>query len=153
MPRHAAEVQLGHTRVHTLETRGLVHGDAAALDFLRDRLNALETGHQRIIVIALNKTSGFERMYARVTKLYFGGMARHLADLRPFLKPGARLGFVVGDQASYLQVMIRTGQLPAEIAESLGYRVDNIDLFRTRIATVTKEQIRQEVLVLTWPGK
>ena len=103
--------------------------------------------------IAMNKTSGFERMYARVTKLYFGGMARHLADLRPFLKPGARLGFVVGDQASYLQVMIRTGQLPAEIAESLGYRVDNIDLFRTRIATVTKEQIREEVLVLTWPGK
>lgn len=106
--------------------------------------------HRRI---AMNKTSGFERMYARVTKLYFGGMARHLADLRPFLKPGARLGYVVGDQASYLQVMIRTGQLLAEIAESLGYRVDNIDLFRTRIATVTKEQIRQEVLVLTWPGK
>ena len=103
--------------------------------------------------IAMNKTSGFERMYARVTKLYFGGMARHLAELRPFLKPGARLGYVVGDQASYLQVMIRTGQLLAEIAESLGYRVDNIDLFRTRIATVTKEQIRQEVLVLTWPGK
>ena len=103
--------------------------------------------------IAMNKTSGFERMYARVTKLYFGGMARHLADLRPFLKPGARLGFVVGDQASYLQVMFRTGQLPAEIAGSLGYRVDNIDLFRTRIATVTKEQIRQAVLVLTWPGK
>ena len=49
--------------------------------------------------------------------------------------------------------MIRTGQLPAEIAGSLGYRVDNFDLFRTRIATVTKEQIREEVLVLIWPGK
>ena len=103
--------------------------------------------------IAMNKTSGFERMYARVTKLYFGGMAWHLADLRPFLKPGARLGYVVGDQASYLQVMIRTGQLPAEIAGSLGYGVDNIDLFRTRLAKATKEQIREEVLVLTWPGK
>jgi tRNA G10 N-methylase Trm11 len=32
--------------------------------------------------IAMNKTSGFERLYAKVTKLYFGGMARHLADLR-----------------------------------------------------------------------
>ncbi len=102
--------------------------------------------------ISMNKTSGFERMYARVTKLYFGGMARHLADLRPFLKPGARLGYVVGDQASYLQVMIRTGQLLAEIAESLGYRVESIDLFRTRLATATKEQIREEVLVLSWPG-
>ena len=102
--------------------------------------------------ISMNKTSGFERMYARVTKLYFGGMARHLADLRPFLKPGARLGYVVGDQASYLQVMIRTGQLLAEIAESLGYRVESIDLFRTRLATATREQIREEVLVLSWPG-
>ncbi len=32
--------------------------------------------------IDMGKTSGFERMYHRVTKLYFGGMARHLADLR-----------------------------------------------------------------------
>lgn len=102
--------------------------------------------------IELGKTSGFERLYGRVTKLYFGGMARHLSELRPFLKPGARLGYVVGDQASYLQVMIRTGQLLAEIAESLGYEIVSIDLFRTRLATATKKQMREEVLVLRWPG-
>lgn len=101
----------------------------------------------------LGKTSGFERLYSRATTLYFGGMARHFAGLRPFLKPGAMLGYVVGDQASYLQVMIRTGQLLAEIAESLGYEVVAIDLFRTRLATVTKMQMREEVLVLRWPGK
>lgn len=49
------------------------------------------------------KTSGFERQYARVTKLYFGGMARHLAGLRTALNRGARLAYVVGDQASYLR--------------------------------------------------
>ena len=102
--------------------------------------------------IALGKDSGFERLYPRVTKLYFGGMARHLAELRPFLKPGAMLGYVVGDQASYLQVMIRTGTLLGEIAEELGYKVESIDLFRTRIATATKAQMREEVLVLRWPG-
>lgn len=32
--------------------------------------------------IALGKTSGFERLYARVTRLYFGGMTPHLAELR-----------------------------------------------------------------------
>ncbi len=47
--------------------------------------------------IALGKTSGFERMYSRVTKLYFGGMTRHLAALRPALVPGAKLVYVVGD--------------------------------------------------------
>jgi hypothetical protein len=103
--------------------------------------------------IALGKTSGFERLYARVTKLYFGGMARHLSDLRGVLHPGAQLAYVVGDQASYLRVMIRTGQLLADIAKSLGYEVVGIDLFRTRLATATKEQLREEVLLLRWPGK
>lgn len=103
--------------------------------------------------IELRKTSGFERMYHRVTKLYFGGMARHLASLRTVVRPGAHLAYVVGDQASYLRVMIRTGQLLAQIAESLGYEVVSIDLFRTRLATATKEQLREEVVVLRWPGR
>jgi len=102
--------------------------------------------------LALAKTSGFERLYARVTKLYFGGMARHLADLRTILRPGAQLAYVVGDQASYLQILIRTGQLLAEIAQSLGYQLVSIDLFRTRVATATKTQLREEVVVLRWPG-
>ena len=100
--------------------------------------------------IELGKTSGFERLYPRATKLYFGGMARHLAGLRAVLRPGAHLAYVVGDQASYLRVMIRTGQILAGIAESLGYEVESIDLFRTRLATATREQIREEVVVLRW---
>ena len=102
--------------------------------------------------IELGKTSGFERLYAKVTRLYFGGMARHLADLRELLRPGARLAYVVGDQASYLRVMIRTGQSLADIAQSLGYRLEGIDLFRTRFATATREQLREEVVILRWPG-
>lgn len=102
--------------------------------------------------IELGKTSGFERLYARVTRLYFGGMKRHLIDLTRILRPGAQLAYVVGDQASYLRVMIRTGQLLAEIAESVGYEVVGLDLFRTRLATATKEQLREEVLLLRWPG-
>ena len=105
--------------------------------------------HRRI---ELGKTSGFERLYARVTKLYFGGMKRHLLDLTHILQPGAQLAYVVGDQASYLRIMIRTGQLLAGIAESVGYEVVGLDLFRTRLATATKEQLREEVLLLRWPG-
>ncbi|MFO0856251.1 MAG: DNA methyltransferase [Phycisphaerales bacterium] len=103
--------------------------------------------------IEMSKTSGFEKMYHRVTKLYFGGMARHLSEIRPALKPGAMLGYVVGDQASYLRVMIRTGELLADLAKGLGYEVVRIDLFRTRLATATKEQLREETVVLRWPGK
>ena len=99
----------------------------------------------------LGKTSGFERLYHRVARLYFGGMRRHLASLRPGLKPGAKLAYVVGDQASYLRVMIRTGAILADLAQSLGYRLVGTDLFRTRPSTATGEQLREEVVLLEWP--
>ena len=102
--------------------------------------------------IELGKTSGFEKLYSRATRLYFGGMARHLAQLRSILKPNARLAYVVGDQASYLQVLIRTGELLADIAQELGYELMRIDLFRTRFATATQCDLREEVVVLRWPG-
>jgi hypothetical protein len=102
--------------------------------------------------IELGKTSGFEKQYHRVVLQYFGGMKRHLAGLRKVLKPGARLGYVVGDQASYLRVMIRTGELLAEIAEELGYSNTGIDLFRYRPATATKTELREEVVTLEWPS-
>lgn len=102
--------------------------------------------------IELGKTSGFEKRYAQVVRQYFGGMARHLSELRGMLRPGAKLAYVVGDQASYFRIMIRTGQNLAEIAENLGYRVLDIDLFRTRFSTATKEHLREEVLILQWDG-
>ncbi len=102
--------------------------------------------------VELGKTSGFEKQYSRVVRLYFGGMVRHLQNLTKVLKPGALLAYVVGDQASFFRIMIRTGQLLAEIAREIGYVVEGIDLFRTRLATATGQQLREEVLILRWPG-
>jgi hypothetical protein len=102
--------------------------------------------------ISMGKTSGFERLYHRVVRLYFGGMARHLENLKPFLKKGAVLGYVVGDQASFLQTYIPTGKILGDIAIHLGYHLDSIDLFRTRFATVTKKNMNEEVVVLKWKG-
>ena len=102
--------------------------------------------------IELGKTSGFEKLYHKVIKLYFGGMAKHLNDLKPLLKKGAQLAYVVGDQASYFRLHINTGEILAEIAEGLGYEVVGLDLFRTRLATATKAQLREEVLLLKWNG-
>lgn len=140
--------------------KGLVRSNTRGV-YKEDRDEQWITWHSEIQKLAatieerrldLGKTSGFEKLYGRVTKLYFGGMARHLANLRRVLKPGAQLAYVVGDQASYLRVLIRTGQLVGEIAEHYGYQVQRIDLFRTRLATATKVQLREEVVVLTWPG-
>jgi hypothetical protein len=101
---------------------------------------------------AWGKTSGFARLYSRATKLYFGGITKHLMTLRPALKPGARLAYVVGDQASYLQVHIPTGKILTDIAQDLGYRLLGIDLFRTRRASKTEVDLREEVVILQWPG-
>lgn len=102
--------------------------------------------------LALHKTSGFERLYHRVIGLYFGGMKRHLLELQTALRPGAQLAYVVGDQASFFQVMVRTGELLAEIAAEVGYEVEQRELFRTRLATATGQQLREEVVILRWPG-
>lgn len=100
----------------------------------------------------LDKSSGFEKNYHRVVRLYFGGMANHLSSLRPYLRNGAILAYVVGDQASFFRIQIATGQILAEIAESLGYRILNIDLFRTRRSTVTRQELREEVVIFQWVG-
>lgn len=102
--------------------------------------------------IKMGKTSGFEKQYHRVVRLYFGGMARHLEKLKPFLKKGAMLGYVVGDQASFLQTHIPTGKILGDIAVHLGYNLETIDLFRTRFATATKKNMNEEVVVLKWKG-
>ncbi len=150
--RNRKELQSMKKALVRSNTRGVYKSDTD------DRIVAEHGEIQRIANeierrrVELGKTSGFERTYPRVTQLYFGGMARHLASLRTALKPGARLAYVVGDQASYLRVMIRTGQILSDLAQSLGYKTTAIDLFRTRPSTVTGEQLREEVVVLEWPG-
>lgn len=132
-------------------TRGVYRNDADDREVAAHAAIQEIAGNIERRRLELGKTSGFERQYARVTKLYFGGMVKHLAGLRNALKRGARLAYVVGDQASYLRVLIRTGTLLADLAQSLGYRVIDIDLFRTRVSTATGDQLREEVVLLEWP--
>ncbi|MHC4867320.1 MAG: hypothetical protein ACYTEX_24875, partial [Planctomycetota bacterium] len=96
----------------------------------------------------LNKTSGFEKHYTKIVLHYFGGMYRHLKTIKPFLAEKCRLAYVVGDQMSFFRVLIPTAELLGEIADSLGYKVKAIELWRTRAATATKMEINENVLLL-----
>ncbi len=106
--------------------------------------------------VELNKTSGFERLYHKVVAHYFGGMRRHLRALKPRLRRKAKLGYVVGDQLSFLMVPVATATLLGEVAEAEGYRVLGIDLWRERIGTKVRNavngdktvRVREEVLIL-----
>lgn len=99
--------------------------------------------------IALEKDSGWEKLYPTVVRLYFGGMYKHLKSLHSALKPNAKCAYVIGDQMSFLMVHIKTGEILAEIAEDIGFKVEGIDLWRDRWATASKTLLREEVLLLT----
>ena len=92
----------------------------------------------------------FERRYAAVVRLYFGGMYRHLLSLRPLLKPGSRLFYVVGDQASFFRVPVQTAQVLEELATAAGYVVEGRKTVRVRQATATGDTLKEEVLSLRW---
>lgn len=106
--------------------------------------------------IELNKDSGFERLYHKVVAHYFGGMRRHLRALRPKLRRGARLAYVVGDQLSFLMVPVATAKLLAEVARAEGYKTIGCDLWRERIGTKVRNsqtnektvRVREEILIL-----
>jgi hypothetical protein len=104
----------------------------------------------------LNKTSGFERLYHKVVAHYFGGMRRHFRALRPKLRRGARLAYVVGDQLSFLMVPVPTGKILAEVAGAEGFAIEGCDLWRERVGTKIRNdlenrktvRVREEVLIL-----
>jgi len=109
--------------------------------------------------VQLNKTSGFEKLYHKVVAHYFGGMRLHLRALKPKLRRGAKLAYVVGDQMSFLMVKVPTATLLAELAKAEGYRIAGCDLWRERVGTKVRNcpdkqktvRVREEILLLENP--
>jgi hypothetical protein len=64
------------------------------------------------------------------------------------MRSGGRAAYVVGDQAAYLRVPIRTAVLLGETAESVGFRVRDIQLWRRRWVTATSEYLDENILYL-----
>ncbi len=138
----------GLLRSNTRNVFASDHDDQFITDLMSVTYVADEIEAKRI---ALGKTSGFERLYHRVTRLYFGGMYRHLQALWPHLRSGAQLAYVVGDQMSYFRIPIYTARLLADVATKVGYEVAGIELWRTRRSTVTKMDLEEHVLILKRP--
>lgn len=99
--------------------------------------------------VARGATSGFERLYHRVVTEYFGGMYRVLDQLRTVVPVGGKVALVVGDQTSYFQIPIRTAALLSLIANrKLGYSEVETLLWRTRLATATRHNVEENILIL-----
>jgi DNA modification methylase len=99
--------------------------------------------------IRRNATSGFERLYHRVVTEYFGGMYRVLEQLQQVMPAGSKLALVVGDQMSYFRVPINTAKLISLIAgRKLRYRELETLIWRTRVATATRANVEEHILIL-----
>ena len=104
---------------------------------------------------ALGKTDGFSAKYPRTLLAYFGSMTKHLMTMRRALVPGAKLAYLLGDQASYHGTPVRTAELLGEIADTYGYTVDGIDLYKDRVCktkTNGEQRIPENILYLTYRG-
>lgn len=123
--------------------------------YKEDDDSSLVTGHEALAGIvrkidraAASKTYGFARLYSKVTMEYFGGMKRHLASLRPFLRDGATLAYVVGDQSSYLQVPINTASILSALAVEAGYELVEVRHWRDRTSRSASKVIEENILIL-----
>jgi hypothetical protein len=127
-------------------TKGIYQDDddASHVNGLRDLYSLAD----QIDARASQKNHGFAKLYSRVMREYFGGMARHLTKLHCVLADRAILAYVVGDQSSYLQVQIPTAQILGQVAARCGYRVVEVRHWRTRPTQSSHKTIGEHVLLL-----
>lgn len=94
-------------------------------------------------------------------KGYFSDMGKCLYNLSLNLNPNAIVGFVVGNSV-YGGTPIATDIILAKQAEELGYKCEQIKVYRKVIASSQqmvllsepeKNLVRESLVVLRWPGK
>jgi DNA methylase len=146
-PASVRAIKRGMIRCHT---KGIYVDDSDAPEVAR--YPAIQILARRIQKRAAAKTHCFAPLYPAVIRQYFGGMKRHLVSLWPRLVPGAKCAYVVGDQAGYLRVHIRTADILATIAKRVGYKV--IDVVQWREAFLSASRPRHEnILIIQKPKK
>jgi len=94
------------------------------------------------------KSHGFARLYGRVVLEYFAGMRQHLRSTYRILRSGGQCAYVLGDQASFLQVLIPTAEILATLARCEGYSVGSITKWRGRWSTATSRMVDENILFL-----
>ncbi len=92
---------------------------------------------------------------------YFSDMGRFLSNLTQNVSPGATIGIVVGNSV-YGGVPIATDLIVAKQAEELGFRCQEIKIYRRVIASSQqmvllseneKKYVRESLIVLEWTKK
>jgi 16S rRNA G966 N2-methylase RsmD len=137
--------EIKHTMIRS-HTKGLYNSDNDRQYVKSDR--PVQSLVAQIETAVKGKTYGFARLYPRVAEEYFGGVVRHLRNLRNLLAPDALCAYIVGDQSSYLGVHIPTANVLAHLAEQNGYQLVEIRHWRHRWSSSMSRQVGENILIL-----
>lgn len=96
-------------------------------------------------------TSGFEKLYTRLVKEYFGGMYNNLLECYKVLKPGGKISLLVSDSHAFKMVHIQTAEILKEIGLKAGFVNPEIELWQMKNSTSHKYQLRENILILQKP--
>lgn len=99
---------------------------------------------------ARHHSHGFARLYSRVVGEYFGGMLLHFEKISRLLRAGGKCAYVVGDQASFFSIQIKTAEVLARLAASVNSGLKTTDLVKLRSlrGTTGKRRANHEWLLV-----
>lgn len=98
-----------------------------------------------------NASSGFEKLYTKLVKEYFGGMYRVLAEAYKILKPGGKFILLVSDSHAFKMVHIHTANILIEIANNIGYINCYKELWQFKDSTSHKYKFFEDIVTLQKP--
>jgi hypothetical protein len=127
-----------------------VYADDKDWEYVK-HLDSVASIVKRLEELAKGKTYGFAHRYPLVVANYFGGLYLHLSSLAHLMPPGGMCLYVLGEQRSYLGVLIPVPDIFIEIAcEQLqAFRLMKRKVIRLRRGTKgTVSDIREEAIVL-----
>jgi len=93
-------------------------------------------------------TSGFEKLYTKLIREYFGGMYRMMSQALQVLKKNGKFILLVSDSHAFKMVHISTASILAEIGQEIGYSDHLMELWQDKISTSHKYNMRENILTL-----
>jgi hypothetical protein len=100
-------------------------------------------------------SDGFSKLYGRMVREYFGGMACHLKGVMQILRPGGRCAYVVRDTQSLLGVYIDTPGILAKIAGSpeIGFQLEELIEWKRVKGTTGVRMLSEKIIMLRKPRR
>lgn len=157
-------ILLGHIRATTdlrpvkqrmlrCHTKGIYKDDSDSK--FSSRYRSVQKIAQSLDRRAKHRTDGFSRLYGRMVREYFGGMARHLRRTYEALKPGGRCAYVIRDQQSLLGLYIDTPQVVAQLAQSRsqGFKLEEVVEWKRAKGSTGKRVLSEKIVILRKPNR